>query len=103
MQLILNKDTNNKIEVLSVNYAYLRDGEINKTISVSLNPDKANSAITYLLSLVENGTQVTDFHLIGNSDNVLYDHIPVSLSVSQINDRAENINRNIEVEFSEVK
>lgn len=103
MQLVLNKDMDNKIEVLSVNYAYLRDGEINKTISVSLSPDKANSAITYLLSLVENGTQITDFYLIGNSDNVLYDHIPVSLNVSQINDRAENINRNIEVEFSEVK
>ena len=103
MQLILNNNTDNSIDVLSVNYAYLRDREINKTISLSLNPEQASSAIAYLLTLVENGTQITDFHLVGNSNNVLYDHMPMTMAVSQISDRAEDTSRNIEVEFSEVK
>lgn len=99
MQLIINKNEQNKVSVSAMTYSYLRDKGLHRTVNFSLNLDKADEGVAYLVGLVENGTQVTDIDLLSDDGTITYQHLTDTFTINQISDRIETNNRFIEVEF----
>lgn len=99
MQLIINKNEQNKVSVSAMTYSYLRDKGLHRTVNFSLNLDEAEAGVAFLVGLVENGTQVTDIQLVSEDGATEYQHLTDTFTVNQISDRIEANNRFIEVEF----
>lgn len=102
MKLVLNNDDKKALDVKIVNYNYLNDVGVRKTINMQLDLATAEKGIAVLVAMVENGENVSDFYLEADDGKVLYNHVKEQFSITNINDHAEGNDRYVDIELTKI-
>lgn len=102
MKITFNNDTAKTFDVRFADYSYLRNGENNRTIRLSVDAQYIEAALKIVLAMIENGESVTDLYLIDNNGAVVYNHLKDTFTIDEVTERAEDDRHQLDINLTKV-